>query len=139
MTFFKKQAILLVPALLTMALASLGQAAVETETVKTFKATGGALDTTVSGDGKFFYVLSQKGIIEIFPTDGGAKEEIKIEGKADKLAVSENGDTLFLTDSAEGTTRLMSVDYVQTFDLAGSPYKGPENASVALVIFSDFQ
>nr|MBF0221251.1 hypothetical protein [Desulfobulbaceae bacterium] len=139
MTFFKKRAVLLVPALLVIALASPCQAAVETETVSTYKGKGGALDTAVSGDGKFFYVLAPNGTIEIFPTDGGPKEEVKFDGKADKVAVSESGDILFLTDSASGTTRLMSVEYVQSFDLAGAPYKGPENAPVSLVIFSDFQ
>jgi DNA-binding beta-propeller fold protein YncE len=139
MRLFKKQVALAFPALLMLSLASPLHAAVESETVETLKITAGALDTAVSGDGKFFYVLSDKGVVEIYPTTGGAKEEISVEGKADKIAVSQNGDTLYLTDSQSGTTRFVSVSFVQSFDLTGSPFKGPENAPVAIVVFSDFQ
>ena len=139
MKFFKSQSLLVVPALCMMASAYPVYSAVETETVKTFEAAGEALDTTVSGDGKYFYVLFKEGVVGIFPTNGGPKEEIRIEGKADKIAATQSGDALFLTDSETGTTQLVSVSFVQKFDVEGSPFKGPENAPVAIVVFSDFQ
>jgi len=139
MTLFKKEAVLVFAALLTLSLAPPLYAAVETETVQTLKAAGGTLDTAVSGDGKFFYVLSDKGVVEIYPSTGGQKEEISVDGKADKIAVSQSGDRLYLTDSQSGTTRFVSVSFIQSFDLTGSPFKGPEDAAVALVVFSDFQ
>ena len=139
MFFLKKGIRLILSAILLLGVALPAYATVEAEKLDAFTVSSDVLDTTLSGDGKFFFVLSAKGVIEIYPTSGGAKEVVSIEGKADKIVSSENGERLFLTDSKSGKTQLVSISFIKSINIAGSPFKGPENAPVAMVIFSDFQ
>lgn len=114
-------------------------AAVDAEIVQNLKVAPGVLDTALSGDGKFFFVLSSKGVVDIYPTAGGDKDQIVVEGKVDKIVSSQAGDLLFVTDSQAGATRMVSLDFLKDIDVAGAPFKGPENAPVVVAVFSDFQ
>lgn len=115
------------------------QAAVESNTTLTLKSSGKPLDTAVSADGHWFFVLTDQGKVEIYETTGTLKETIKIDGPADRISSSPTGDQLFLSDKETKAIRLVAVDFIQNIDTTGSPFKGPEKAPVVVAVFSDFQ
>lgn len=115
------------------------RAAVETNTVMSLKSSAAPVATAVSADGRWFFVLTAKGQVEIYDGSGVLKDTIKLEAPADHLAVSATGEQLYLTDKASAATTVLAVSFVQEIDTAGAPSKGPEKAPVVVALFSDFQ
>lgn len=114
-------------------------AAVESTTVETLKPSGQPVDTTVSADGRWLFVLTGKGTVDIFETTGTLKDTIKIDGQADSISSSPTGDRLFLSAKDSETVSVVAVNFVQNIETAGAPFKGPENAPVVVAVFTDFQ
>jgi protein-disulfide isomerase len=48
-------------------------------------------------------------------------------------------NALVLTSHAGNTVQIIQLDLVNQFVLSGLPYKGPKNAPVTVVVFSDYQ
>jgi len=119
------------------------QAVVETKKLLTIKSSGSPVDTAVSSDGRWFFVLTSQGQVEIHDATGASKvslkDTIKLDGPADRIASSPNGEQLFLTDQASGSINVIAVSFVQEIDTTGAPFKGPEKAPVVVSVFSDFQ
>ena len=136
----RKKLISLVSCLgLQLALALPAQAIVETNTVLSLKSSGSPVDTTMSADGHWFFVLTSQGKVEIYETNGTLKDTIKIDAPADRIASSPTGEQLFLSNKATGAITIMAVNFIQNIDTAGAPFKGQEKAPVVVVVFSDFQ
>ncbi len=114
-------------------------AAVETNTIRSLKSSGSPVDTTVSADGHYFFVLTSQGQVEIYELNGTLKDTIKIDGPADRIVSSPSGDQLFLSDKASGAISVVAVNFIQNIDTDGSPFKGLEKAPVVVTVFSDFQ
>lgn len=115
------------------------QAAVESNTTLSLKSAGHPLDTAVSADGHWFFVLTDQKKVEIYETNGTLKETIKVDGPADRISSSPTGEQLFLSDKETGAISMVSVDFIQNIDIVGAPFKGPEKAPVVVSVFSDFQ
>ncbi|WP_022666792.1 DsbA family protein [Desulfospira joergensenii] len=97
------------------------------------------VDNCMSLDGQLLFVLTRQGKLEIYSSDLALKENLSLDFPADRIAVSGKGDILYLTDSKTGDIRMIRVDFIQDIDIQGSPFKGPENGPVTIVIFTDFQ
>ncbi len=115
------------------------KAEVDVENVRSIQSSGSPIDMALSGDGQMFFVLTNQGMVDIYTKQGQFIDGIQLSGPADRITSSENGDLVYLSDSASGQIKLVAVDFVQNITTEGSPYKGPENAPVVLAIFSDFQ
>lgn len=124
---------------LQLSLALPTQAAVESNTLRSFKSAGSLVDTAVSADGQLFFTLTSQGQVDIYEANGTPKDSIKLDNPADKIASSPSGDQLFLTNTPTGTTNIVAVNFIQQIDIAGAPFKGPEKAPVTVAVFSDFQ
>jgi hypothetical protein len=128
---------LLIP-LIVLALISHINAGVEWDVVKTLKIEKRPLDVAVSADGRWLYVLTEKGNIHIY-RDGALKGKIDVGKQVDGIDVGPRGDILFLTSKKDKVVQLVTVDLVQEINISGSPFKGSANASVVIAVFSDFQ
>lgn len=115
------------------------QAAVESSTIQSLKSSGSPVDTATSADGRWYFVLTSQGQVEIYGANGTLKDTVKINYAADRIASSPSGEQLYLSDKTSGAITLMEVSFVQDISTAGAPFKGPKNAPVAVVVFSDFQ
>ncbi len=135
----KKLSSLVLCLALQLPLALPAQATVETNTVLSLKSSGSPVDTAVSADGRWFFVLTGQGQVEIYEANGTLKETIKIDGSADRIASSPTGEQIFLSDKATGAISIVAVNFVQNIDIVGAPYKGAEKAPVVVAVFSDFQ
>ena len=97
------------------------------------------LDVVTTPDGKYIFVLTDKGGISVFDQKGVLQNKIHVGGAVDQIRMDPQGNRLFVTSRQEKTVKVISLDFFVEINTAGAPYKGPENAPVVLAVFSDFQ
>ncbi|PLY02015.1 MAG: hypothetical protein C0624_09465 [Desulfuromonas sp.] len=95
--------------------------------------------TVSSPDGKRLYVLGEKGNIEVYDARGRLETVIEVPFKAEGLDISADGKRLFLNEAGKKRLQVISLAERYTIPLGDSPFRGPADASVAVVVFSDFQ
>ncbi|UCF31709.1 MAG: hypothetical protein JSV26_04705 [bacterium] len=97
------------------------------------------LDTAVSEDGKWTFVLSQGGNIHVLNWKGENVQTVKTEGSYDSIEFAPPGIRLILSGGGESDILVIALDLVLEIDTAGSPSKGPDDAPVVIAYFSDYQ
>jgi DNA-binding beta-propeller fold protein YncE len=116
-----------------------GICSVELNVQQTLKLEGTPVDVAVSPSGQSIYVLTDRGEILIYSADGSLRDRVEVSKTLSAISVGPRDDVLFLTDRAKGTIEVVTLDLVQNINVTGAPFKGPENAPVVIVVFSDFQ
>ena len=116
-----------------------GHAEVEWNLHRTFKTQKAPLDVDVSIDGRWVFVLTDQGEILIYSSNGGLKDTIHVGDTIDEIKAGPREDILFLSSRKDSTVQLITLDFVEQINIAGSPFKGPADAPVAITVFSDFQ
>jgi DNA-binding beta-propeller fold protein YncE len=114
-------------------------AAVESTVIQTLNLESPPLDVAVSPDGEKLYILADNGKILIYSAQGVLTDTIPVDKDIDAIHVSRTGDVLFLSSQKSKQVQVVLLDFIQTIDISGSPYKGPDNAPVVITVFSDFQ
>jgi hypothetical protein len=115
------------------------QAEVETGVSKTIKLETKPIDMTVSGDGKYTFILAEGGKVLIFDQSGALKDTLKVSDSVMSIGTSPSGDFLMLADSKKNTVEVLKISFVVDIDISGLPFKGPADASVVIAVFSDYQ
>lgn len=119
--------------------APFAQAAVEWHPDKEISLPGHPLDLTISADGRRTFVLLEGGKVAVLDQDGKLEDLLETNLKAQHLEISRDGSQLLLLDQSTSTLQTITLDYIYDIPIQGSPFKGPENAPVTIVVFSDFQ
>jgi hypothetical protein len=57
----------------------------------------------------------------------------------DKITYSAADGAVLISSSSGNMIKIIQMDVVHKFSLAGPPFKDPENAAVTIVVFSDYQ
>jgi len=114
-------------------------AVVESNVIQTLNLDSPPLDVAVSPDGEKLYILTENGNILIYSGTGKLTDTLKVDKDIDAIRISRSGDVLFLSSQKSKQVQIVLLDFIQVIDVAGSPYKGPENAPVVITVFSDFQ
>ena len=96
-------------------------------------------DTAISLNGKWIYVLTEKGDILIYASDGKLKETISVGEDIESIKVGPRDDILLLTSGREKTVQVITLDFIQVIDISGSPFKGKADAPVVVATFNDFE
>jgi len=97
------------------------------------------LDVVSTPDGKFMFVLSEKGTISAFDQDGVLQNKIHVGKEVDRIRMDPQGSRLYVTSRSEKSVQVISLDFFVEINTADTPSKGPQNAPVVLAVFSDFQ
>lgn len=97
------------------------------------------LDLAVSADGQRIFVLAQGGKVHIYSPTGKLEATMQVDAGTDHIAISPAGDHLYLSSREGKTVQVASVAYIYDIDIAHSPVRGPSDAPVTIVTFSDFQ
>ena len=130
----------LAPVLLTvMTTASWVLAAVEITPQKTLKTDGVPIDVAVTQDGNLTFVLTDSGSVLIYDQTGNLTDTIEIGPHIDQIEIGPRGERLFVTSRKNKTVEIIILDFIHDINTLGSPTKGPPEAPLVIVVFSDFQ
>lgn len=125
--------------LFILAAAADSYAAVEWDVRQVLKLEQKPRDAVMSVNGKWVYVLTEKGEVLIYAPNGKLRDRISVGNSIDGIKAGPREDILLLTSRKDSTVQIITLDFIQNFTLKGSPFKGPANAPVAVVTFDDFQ
>lgn len=114
-------------------------AGVETDPLGTIKIEHSPVDIEISMSGQSIYVLDDQGQLLIYNTSGKLMDTVQVGKDVDQIKVGPRDDVLFLSSRTERTVQVLRLTFTHAIDISGSPFQGPENAPVAVVVFSDFQ
>ena len=106
---------------------------------KQFKLDVSPIDMATSPDGKWVIFLSRGEILVYSIQEDRVAGRMSVDKAFDKLTYSAADDTVILSSSTAKTLKFMQMEVVHKFSLAGLPFKGPGNAPVTVVVFSDYQ
>jgi len=114
-------------------------AAVEKTSEATLSLAEAPLDLAVSADGRRIFVLSEGGKVQIYSPTGELQATMQVDAGTDHIAISPVGDHLYLSSRKGKSLQVASIAYIHDIDIAGSPVRGPSDAPVTIITFSDFQ
>ncbi len=112
---------------------------VETSILKSIELKNKPVDIEVSLNGQDIYILDNRGQVLIYTTSGQLKDTFEVDKKVDQIKLSPRDDYIYLSNSKTKTVEIRSLDFIQNISISGSPFEGPADAPVAVVVFSDFQ
>jgi len=96
-------------------------------------------DAAISLNGKWIFVLTDKGEVLIYSSDGKLKDTISVGKSAEGIKVGPREDILLLTSAKDKTVQIIDLDFIQDISVSESPYKGRVDAPVAVATFNDFE
>ena len=100
---------------------------------------GKTLDMVHSLDGKFVYILSDKPSVQVFSSQGQLLGTIPVEDGISAIDIAPQGEMLYLINNKTQIFSAIGVSFVADIDITGSPVKGPVDAPVTMVLFTDFE
>jgi len=123
--------------LLSLYLVLPGMAAMQVEGVQTQRLPKAALDVAATLDGAKVFVLLKGGEVQVLAPGGELLGRFSVAAEAEQLAVSPEGDRLYLTSGQE--LQIVELATLHDLPVLNSPVRGPADAPVTLTVFSDFQ
>ena len=114
-------------------------ATVEWDVAGTLNLKEKARDAAISLNGKWIFVLTEKGEILIYSLDGKLKDTISVGKSVEGIKVGPREDVLLLTSGNAKTVQIITLDFIQEINISESPFKGNADAPVAVTTFTDFQ
>ena len=112
-------------------------AAMQVEGIQSVRLPKTALDVATTADGSKVFVLLKGGEVQMLAPSGELLERFSVAADAEQLAISPEGDRLYLTVGQE--LRLVELAALHDLPALNSPVKGSVDAPVTMTVFSDFQ
>jgi hypothetical protein len=97
------------------------------------------IDIAKSQEAEYTFILTEKGHVYIYATDGNLAGEIPVDPGVSRIAVSPKGDQLYLLSDKNKYLKTLNISFIEDINILGSPFLGAADARVAVVVFSDFQ
>jgi len=115
------------------------QADLEWRIIKDLDLKATPLDVVSSADGRRLFILTPGEILVYSFPDGKLTDRIPVDKDFDKIASLPRDDILTITNSTKKALQLILLETVYKIDVTGSPFKGPKDALVTIVVFDDYQ
>jgi hypothetical protein len=97
------------------------------------------IDVAQTQGGDLTFILTDQAKVIIYAVDGKIAGTIPVDPSVTDIAVSAKGEQLYLINSKRKTLQMLAVNFTVDLNVADSPFIGPAEAEVVLVVFSDFQ
>lgn len=111
----------------------------ETDVLFTWNLPEQPIDVVHSLDGKYVFILTKEKNVLIYTAQGSLEGTIKVDPGISAIDIAPRAEFLYLINGDKKTFSAMSIDFIRKINISGSPSKGPENARVTLVLFTDFE
>ena len=118
---------------------SYAAASVEWNVLSTMQLEAAPINVAVSPDGKRIFVLTEQGQILIYSSAGQLIDKIDVGNHFDQVTVAAKGAHLILNSRKNKSVQVITLDFIQNINISGSPFKGPEDATVVVAVFDDFE
>jgi hypothetical protein len=97
------------------------------------------LDVLITPDARRIFVLTDQGEILVYSSTTNIGSTLKVGKHVDQIELGPGEDTLILKSGRDKTVQIVTLDFIQSINVSGSPFKGPENAPIVVATFDDFQ
>ena len=97
------------------------------------------LDMSTSKDGRWLYLLTAPGDLLIYSAEGRYNGKIEVGRGFDQVEAGPSENQVYLLNRKEKRLQVVEVSYTFDIDTSQSPFKGPADAPVVIVEFTDFQ
>ena len=97
------------------------------------------LDVENTKDGRLIFVLIPGNVVVFDKTASRQLRRIPVDQGYNRLAYSDESETLILTNSTTNTLKTIHINPVFEISVEGSPFLGPENAPVTITVFDDYE
>jgi len=135
-----KRAMIAAALLVCLGLLTVGaHAAVEWQSIQTIETGKKLVDVAVTPDGRRTFALTADGEVLVYAAAGRLEDTLQVGVGFDGISCSAIGDRIYLSNRAAGKLQIVEVIFVRDINTAGSPFLGPPEAPVTVVVFSDFQ
>ncbi len=135
----RSTAILFGTLLFTLATALPSQATVDWQEHSTLNLKTAPRGVAASADGKWTFVLTETGEVQIYSAEGALDDTIAVHPAMDSIATNGTGDKLILGSSRTKTVQVLDLEFVKIINTSTAPFLGEPNAPVEIIEFSDFQ
>ncbi len=112
---------------------------IEWNVLQSWPTAGKTLDMVHSLDGKFVFILNDKQLVQVFNNQGQLQGSIPVEEGVSAIDIAPQGETLYLINNKTQTFSAIGVSFITNVDISGSPFRGPADAPVTIVLFTDFE
>ena len=137
---YRKWILVLIFIIVTGAFAgALASDKLEWDVFQTLNLEASPIDVAVTYDGRKIFILTDQGEILVYSSNRKPDARINVGKHVDRIKLGPRGDTLILSSGKNKTVQMITIDFIQTINTAGSPFKGQEDASVVIAVFDDFQ
>ena len=133
---------LLLGPLLTLMLvtpASWCHADMDWQTTKNLNLPDKPLEMKFSRDGQWLYLLMDKGVLMIYDSKGPYRGMLEVGRQFDSIEPGPHENEIYLMNRRGKQIQVIEVSHVWQIDTSQSPFKGPSNAPVEIVEYTDFQ
>lgn len=111
----------------------------EWQSQQSFPIEGKVVDMVHSLDGKYLFCLTEDGNVQVYNPQGQLQGTIPVGSGVTAIDIAPQGEMLYLIDNKGNKFEAVSVSFVVDVDITGSPMKGPADAPVTMVLFTDFE
>ena len=106
---------------------------------ESWQVAGKPMEFVHSLDGKYTFILNDQQQVLIYNQQGTLQGTIPVAAGVNAIDIAPQGEFLYLIDKETSRFTSIALDFILDIDTAGSPTKGPEQAPLTMVIFTDFQ
>lgn len=96
-------------------------------------------DIVHSLDGKYVFILTQEHNVLIYTPEGKLEGSVPVEEGVTAIDIAPRAEMLYLIDGKKNTFSILSIDFIRDINISGSPVKGPADAPITIVLFTDFE
>ena len=97
------------------------------------------LDVAPSADGKWLLILTPGEILVYSFPEGKITDRIPVDKDFDRIASLPRADMFTIASSTKKALQIILFEAVYKIDVTGLPFKGPQDASVTIIVFDDYQ
>ena len=115
------------------------QADLEWRVIKDLDLKTTPLDVAPSLDGKWLFILTSGEFLVYSFTEGRITDRIPVDKDFDKIASLPRADMFTIASTTKKALQIILFEAVYKIDVTGLPFKGPQDASVTVVVFDDYQ